>query len=222
MIADPAAPGPPDDPAPRDDSQENRVSQYPPEQSPSGWGNQGGNGAPAPGYGAGETPTYQAPPFGPPGGQQYGPGGYGPGGYGPPPGGYGAPQEPGFGYGQQPGPPQPPFPGGYPAYYPGGFGPPVQQIPNYLTLNIVLLIVSILMCGLFALPSGITGVVFSNKVRSRQLTGDIQGALSASKIAKIMAIVTAAIMVLAIVLIAVLVARGWHGTSGQVGGNGTF
>jgi hypothetical protein len=208
---------PPDDPAPRDDSQENRVSQYPPEQSPSGWGNQGGNGAPAPGYGAGETPTYQVPglPGGPP---------YGSGGYGPPPGGYGAPQDPGFGYGQQPmlpQPVQPPFPGGYPPY-PGGFGPPVQQIPSYLALNIVLLVVSILMCGLFGLPSGITGVVFSNKVRSRQLTGDIQGALSASKVAMTMAIVTGVVMALGIVLVVALIAANLHGSSGQASGGGTF
>ncbi|WP_307875044.1 CD225/dispanin family protein [Frankia nepalensis] len=102
------------------------MSQYPPENTPGGWGQPGGQGTPPPGYG---------PP----------PGGYGapqePGyGYGQPPG-YG--QQPPGGYGNLP-----PFPGG-----PGSNVPPPggAPIPNYLWQSIVVTILCCIPAGIVAI-----------------------------------------------------------------------
>jgi hypothetical protein len=148
--------------------------------------------------------TTPPPPYGspnPPYGQQPG--------YGPPPGGYGAPQEPGYGYGQGQ---QPPGYGGLPGYPAGGapqppFGGPPQQpwggapIPNYLWQSIA---VTILCC----LPAGIVAIVNATRVQSRQQMGDIQGALDASRRARTWCIVSLVVGLVLVVLDIILIATG--------------
>lgn len=55
--------------------------------------------------------------------------------------------------------------------------PPVQQVPNYLVQSIL---VTILCC----LPLGIPAIIFAAQVNGKLQSGDIQGALSASKSAR--------------------------------------
>jgi len=181
------------------------VSQYPPENTPGGWGQPGGYGTPPPG-------GFGGPP---------------PGGYGAPPGGYGAPQEPGYGYGQpqQPQPQQPQQPpagyGNLPSYpgntpYPGnnsgyGGGPPYgTPIPNYLWQSIVVTV-------LCFWPTGIPAIVNASRVQSRQAMGDIQGALDASKKARTWCIVSLVAGLVVVALWLILIASGAMDFSADVG-----
>jgi hypothetical protein len=169
------------------------VSQYPPENSPGGWGQPGGYGAPPPGgYGAPQEPGYgYGQPSPPPGyGQQPSP-----------PPGYG--QQPPPGYGQQP----PPGYGGLPQYqgnnsgYGGGQPPYGAPIPNYLWQSIVVTI-------LCFWPTGIPAIVNASRVGSRQAMGDIQGAMDASRKAKKWTIVSLVVGLAVIVLWIILLSTG--------------
>jgi hypothetical protein len=130
-------------------------------------------------------------------------------GYGPPPGGYGAPQEPGYGYGQPQQPPpygggQPGYPTGLPGYPAGGppQGPPGgNPIPTYLWQSIV---VTLLCC----LPAGIVAIINATRVSSRQQLGDIQGALDASRRAKTWCIVSLVVGLIASAVYIALFASG--------------
>jgi hypothetical protein len=89
--------------------------------------------------------------------------------------------------------PPPPGPGQYsPGQYPppGGWQPPPPQyggppIPNYLVWSIL---TTIFCCQ----PFGIVSIVFAAQVSGKQASGDIAGALDASKKAKTWAIAAAA------------------------------
>ncbi|ETA03612.1 hypothetical protein CcI6DRAFT_00765 [Frankia sp. CcI6] len=170
----------------------------PPEYPPAGGHGQGGydqGGYGQGGYGQGGyggQGGYDQGGYGGQGG--YDQGGYGPPppGYGPPPGGYGAPQ----GYGA---------PLGYGG--PGGFGPPPpynQPIPTYLWQSIV---VTLLCC----LPAGVVAIVYATKVQSRQQIGDINGALDASKKARMWCIISAiSIIVVFLVILVIGLAGGFE------------
>src|SRR5262249_1513646 len=168
-------------------------------------------------YGQESTPTYGQPgtpasDYGQPPSSSAQPG-YGQPGYQQP--GYGQ-QQPGHGqqqpmaaqsYGQQaayPPPPgrgqMPPPPGGYPggAYpasgYPAGMGTP----PSYMAWAIIVTVIGALCC-LFGCIPGIVSIVFAGQVNSKWTMGDVDGAMSASRNARIWAIVATVVEALALV-----------------------
>lgn len=68
-----------------------------------------------------------------------------------------------------------------PSAYPAGYS---QQVPSYLWQSIVATVLGALTCWLVAMPLGIVAIVFAAKVDGLQRSGDIPGAVSASKSAK--------------------------------------
>lgn len=82
----------------------------------------------------------------------------------------------------EPPPPPPPQPPGVPGY--GGGQPGSPEIPNYLVWSIL---TTIFCC----LPFGIVSIVHAARVDGRRASGDIQGAMEASRKAKTWAIVAA-------------------------------
>jgi hypothetical protein len=120
----------------------------------------GYGGAPGGGYAGGAGET---PAGGAYGGAQ---GGYGGGAGGT--GGYGGGGAGGYGGG------------------PAGGAPP-QQIPNYMVQSILVTILSCLTC---CIPIGAIALFFSTQVNSKLAAGDIPGALSASKNAKLFCWIT--------------------------------
>jgi hypothetical protein len=142
-----------------------------------------------PGYTS--DPNSQQPSYGQPG--------HGEPGYGQQPG-YGEP-----GYGQEPGYAQgPPF--GQPPAYGQGYGPygtgydpqssygqaPARPPTTYLPFAIVSL--------LFFWPASIASIIFATQVKSRWNRGDYQGALVASKRARLWAIVSVVVGIIVIIL----------------------
>jgi Interferon-induced transmembrane protein len=194
-------------------------------------------GRPAPGPGAGQTwppqpwmppaggppgpagPQPWMPPAGGPDGPQPGSEpGYGPGqpaaGYGQP--GYGAP-----GYGQ-PGYGAPGYgaPGyGAPGYGTPGYGPPgtpwpQQAPPTYLAWGIAAAIGGVLFCLIGGVPTGLASAYFARQVTARWQAGDQPGAHSASRKARLWAIVSTVADVLGFVFAVYLISSG---TTGIVG-----
>ena len=145
-----------------------------------------------------DSPSYPGPPgqgYG--GGAPYGNPGSSPG-YSDPPYGSG---QPGYG-GSQPGYGGSPYgpPGGQPGYGggPGYGGPPGgSTVPNHLVLTIL---TTILCC----VPLGAVGIYFSTQVNSRLNVGDYQGAVDASKKAKMWAIISAGVG-LVVVVVSILI-----------------
>ena len=125
-----------------------------------------------------------------------------PGGAPPPP------PPPGGGFGTPPPPPgyqQPQGGFGQPAYAtPGGYPQPGygQQVSNYMGMAIAALVVGFL-CSCLGVIPGIVSVVFASQVNGKVSTGDIGGAMQASKNAKTWAtiafIVTGVLFVLGII-----------------------
>jgi hypothetical protein len=157
-----------------------------------------------PPYGAPGQDPYNQPGYGygtPP--PDYGQQGYGQQGYGQPD--YGQPA-----YGQQ-GYGQPGYDVGYPPA-PGGFGPPPPgaPVPNYLWQSIVITVVSFLTCSWFLIGFiiGIVAIVFGSRVNNLTQRGDIQGALSASRTAKTLCIVSGVMLAINIVLSIIFFAAG--------------
>jgi len=81
----------------------------------------------------------------------------------------------------------------------------IQPIPNHLALAIVATVVSTLaLCGCcWAFPFcgfGIAAIVFASQVDSKARLGDIQGALAASKNAKMWSLISYGTSLLIVVL----------------------
>lgn len=111
---------------------------------------------------------------------------------------YYQPQQPQPQYYQQPQPQyyQPQQPQGFPQQ-PAGFG--VEPPNDYKSLNMMLLLFNIFCCccgNIFALISAIIGVIYSNKTATAIKYGAINQAISYSDTARMMAIITAIIMLL--------------------------
>lgn len=62
--------------------------------------------------------------------------------------------------------------------------PTGTKIPNYLTQAILLTVFSALCCSLFTLPFAIVAVVFAASVKGKLNSGDLNGALDASRKAR--------------------------------------
>ena len=81
------------------------------------------------------------------------------------------------------------------------------EIKDYLTLNIVLLVLSVCCCG--AIPSivtGIIGVVFSSQTRDHLRNGRLNEAAQKSRTARAMAIATGIILAVTALILIVIVA----------------
>jgi hypothetical protein len=106
-----------------------------------------------------------------------------------------------------PGQNEPPAPPGSPYATPGTATPPFyfpatgldRRIPNYLVQSIL---VTIFCC----LPFGIVAIVYASKVDTLQLTGDFQGAQSASNSAKTWCLIS---FIIGIIIVALLVMTGF-------------
>ena len=85
-----------------------------------------------------------------------------------------------WGRGEQPPVPAQPSPTPYPGQ---PYGVP-QQIPNYLAQAIILTVVG-LCCWTLPAAAGIPAIVFAAQVNPKLQAGDIQGALNASRLARI-------------------------------------
>lgn len=96
----------------------------------------------------------------------------------------------------------PPPPTGAAAGGPPAGGPP----PNYLVPAIL---VTLFCC----LPGGIVSIIFATQVNSKYASGDIQGAMNASKNAKMWTMISAGIGVVIILIYVIL------GVLGAVGGS---
>jgi len=88
----------------------------------------------------------------------------------------------------------PPPPGG--AASPAGAPP-----PNYLVPAIL---VTLFCC----LPAGIVSIIFATQVNSKYSAGDVQGALNASKNAKLWTMVGAGLGLVVIVIYVIIIALG--------------
>lgn len=88
---------------------------------------------------------------------------------------------------------------GYQQPYYGGAS---QQPPmkDYLVGNIILAVLSLCCTYFVGTITGIIGIVFSSMVRSRQRMGDMAGALSAQKVAKVMFWVTLGLTIAGLIL----------------------
>lgn len=94
-----------------------------------------------------------------------------------------------------------PSPGGMPV--PGQTGPvaqPQAQIPDYKTQSIVMIVASVLCCGILALVFAILALVNSNQVKTKLAMGDVAGAQSASKNAKMFNWIAFGILIASLVL----------------------
>src|SRR5215470_17307773 len=80
--------------------------------------------------------------------------------------------------------PQPPTPPAAPAM-PGAPAPRIAEIPNYLVQSIIMTVVTVLCCNIFALPFAIIGLVYSTQVNSKLGMNDVVGAQAAAKNAKL-------------------------------------
>lgn len=109
----------------------------------------------------------------------------------PPPPSSPPPPPPGFGGGPDFPPPPPSF--GGPGNV-GGYGQPsAGKVPSYM----VWAILTTLFC---CLPFGIVSIVKASHVNSKLAAGDYEGAVAASKAAKMWAIISAVVGVVAIVI----------------------
>jgi uncharacterized membrane protein YvbJ len=75
-----------------------------------------------------------------------------------------------------------------------------DKVPNYLVWSIIVTVLSVLLCNVFALPTGIVAIVFSTQVDSKLRTGDYDGAVKSSKNAKIWCWVTTGLEILSVIL----------------------
>jgi hypothetical protein len=146
---------------------------------------------PPPYGGPGQDPYGQQPGYGQPGYGQQQPGYGTPApGYGTPPPAYGQPVD---GYGLS----------AYPTTAPGFGTPPPSagSIPNYLWQSIVVAVISFLTCSWLEIGFilAIVAIVLASRVNGQAQRGDIQGALSSSRLAKIFVIISGVMLLLNIV-----------------------
>ena len=80
-------------------------------------------------------------------------------------------------------------------------GPAGAPPPNYL----VPAILATLFC---CLPGGIVAIIFATQVNSKYAAGDMQGAMDASKKAKLFTMISAGIGLVVIILYAILIGLG--------------
>ena len=99
------------------------------------------------------------------------------------------------------------------ALHAGAAEPRVEVSPNpgeikdYLTMNIVLLVLSVCCCG--AIPSivtGIIGVIFSSQTRDHLRNGRLNEAAQKSRTARAMAIATGVILAVTALILIVIIA----------------
>ena len=89
----------------------------------------------------------------------------------------------------------------------GAFPPPqqpVQNVPNYLVQSIL---VTLFCC----LPIGVAAIVFSSQVNSKLQMGDVQGAMEASKKAKMFCWISVGLGIAGTLLYFGLMALGFAG-----------
>jgi hypothetical protein len=82
-----------------------------------------------------------------------------------------------------------------------GAGPAGAPPPNYLVPAIL---VTLFCC----LPGGIVAIIFATQVNSKYAAGDVQGAMGASKNAKLFTMISAGIGLVIIVIYAILIGIG--------------
>lgn len=75
-----------------------------------------------------------------------------------------------------------------------------DRVPNYLVWSIIVTVLSVLLCNIFAIPTGIVAIVFSTQVDSKLRIGDHEGAARSSKNAKIWCWVTTGLEILSVIL----------------------
>lgn len=100
--------------------------------------------------------------------------------------------------------PPPPPPPSMPAGQPASSKPP----QDYMTLSIVATVLGVITCTCIPLITGIIAIVFSNKARQAWAAGDVNGYQSAVSTAKILMIISFAVIALGIVLNIILLATG--------------
>lgn len=88
--------------------------------------------------------------------------------------------------------------------YGGSYNAGNEKVPNYLVWSIIVTVISVFLCNIIALPTGIVAIVFSTQVDSKLKAGDFDGAVRASKNAKIWNWVTTGLEILSVVLGVVL------------------
>ena len=82
------------------------------------------------------------------------------------------------------------------------------HIPDYLVLNIIFSVLALCCCNCFAVVTGIVGIVFSSGVRTALNAGDLATALSKSKTAKIMMIISIVLVGLTLVYWLIMMVTG--------------
>jgi len=97
--------------------------------------------------------------------------------------------------------------------------PPAKPVPNYLAWSITMTVLCFLICCIscYSFPgivTGIVAIVFASKVNGLLNAGDVEGALRASRSAKIWAWVTTGILILAVVVF--LVSLAFIGVDGYM------
>jgi hypothetical protein len=106
--------------------------------------------------------------------------------------GYGQPDYPPPGYGQSP--------YGQPAYAQPGYGVPDQMPPTYRTWTVIASICGILFSLILGFPFALVSRRYGGKVRDLWASGDMQGAIAASRKARTWLIVSFVFDVLGLVL----------------------
>jgi Interferon-induced transmembrane protein len=118
--------------------------------------------------------------------------------YSPMPGGTGQP-------GQSAGPYQ--GPGPWPSY---GLPVPGERPPDYKVWVTATIIAGVLFSVILGLPAALAALVYSRKVRSCWADGDLQGASSAARTARVLAIAATCLDALGFILVSVIISRGGH------------
>lgn len=97
-----------------------------------------------------------------------------------------------------------------PSAQPYGAGPNSVDapIPDYLTLNIIFSVLALCCCNCIAVATGIVGIVFSSGVRTALNLGDRATALSKSKTAKIMMIISIVLVALTLLYWLIMMLSG--------------
>jgi hypothetical protein len=85
---------------------------------------------------------------------------------------------------------------------PGGYPQPAGSKPNNYLVHAIL---STLLC---CLPLGVVAIVFASQVDSKWNAGDVNGAMEASRKAKLFSMISAGIGLVGIVLYVILVVLG--------------
>lgn len=80
------------------------------------------------------------------------------------------------------------------------YSPIYEKVPNYLVWSIIVTVVSVFLCNIFAIPTGIVAIVFSTQVDSKLRNGDYDGAVKSSKNAKIWCWVTTGLEILSVII----------------------